>query len=394
LLNLRGADVPRNPILHGFAILHEDGRATLYVDDRKFDADTLAHLGADVTLAGPDRFLPALAHLQGPVLLDFSSAPVAVQSALAEAGIAVVDGDDPCKFPKARKNDAEISATREAHLRDAAAMVEFLAWLDRESPKGHLTEIAVVTALEGFRRATNALHDISFDTICGAGPNGAIIHYRVTEATNRPVGQNELLLVDSGGQYVDGTTDITRTIAIGDPGDEAQACYTRVLQGMIAISRARWPRGLSGRDLDPLARAALWSAGMDYDHGTGHGVGAFLSVHEGPQRISRLSEVPLDPGMILSNEPGYYREDAFGIRIENLIVVIPAPALAGADDRQQLAFETLTFVPLDRRLIVTAMLAPGERDWIDAYHAEVLAKLAPRLSPAALDWCRAACAVI
>ena len=224
LLNLRGADVPRNPILHGFAILHEDGRATLYADDRKFDSDTLAHLGADVTLAGPDRFLPALAHLQGPVLLDFSSAPVAVQSALAEAGIAVVDGDDPCKFPKARKNDAEFSATREAHLRDAAAMVEFLAWLDRESPKGHLTEIAVVTALEGFRRATNALHDISFDTICGAGPNGAIIHYRVTEATNRPVGQNELLLVDSGGQYVDGTTDITRTIAIGDPGDEAQAC--------------------------------------------------------------------------------------------------------------------------------------------------------------------------
>jgi Xaa-Pro aminopeptidase len=272
--------------------------------------------------------------------------------------------------------------------------VEFLCWLDDQSAKGQLSEIPVVQALEGFRRATNALHDISFDTICGSGPNGAIMHYRVTEATNRMIRQDELLLIDSGAQYIDGTTDITRTIAIGDPGDEARQCFTRVLQGMIAISRARWPKGLAGRDLDALARAALWMAGMDYDHGTGHGVGAFLSVHEGPQRISRLSDVPLEAGMILSNEPGYYREGAFGIRIENLIVVIPAPALPGADDRQQLAFETLTYVPLDRRLIVGAMLAPGERDWINAYHAEVLEKLAPRLSTEALDWCRAACAAI
>jgi Xaa-Pro aminopeptidase len=390
LLNLRGADVPRNPILHGFAILHEDGRGSLFADGRKFDAETRALLGADVSLVAPEGFLAALAQLQGPVLLDFASVPVAVQTALTEAGVQIIDGDDPCKLPKARKNPAEIAATREAHLRDGAAMVEFLAWLDAEDPKGHLTEIAVVTALEGFRRATNALHDISFDTICGSGPNGAIIHYRVTEATDRAIRQNELLLVDSGGQYVDGTTDITRTITIGDPGDEARACYTRVLQGMIAISRARWPKGLAGRDLDPLARAPLWMAGMDYDHGTGHGVGAFLSVHEGPQRISRLSEVPLEPGMILSNEPGYYREGAFGIRLENLIVVEPAPALG--DNRAQLAFETLTFAPLDRRLIVTAMLAPGEHAWIDAYHAEVMVKLGDRLSKAALDWCAAACA--
>jgi Xaa-Pro aminopeptidase len=293
-------------------------------------------------------------------------------------------GDDPCKLPKARKNPAEIAATREAHLRDGAAMAEFLAWLDREAPTGRLTEITVVTALEGFRRATNALHDISFDTICGAGPNGAIIHYRVTRETDRPVRQGELLLVDSGGQYVDGTTDITRTIAIGDPGDEARECYTRVLQGMIAISRVRFPKGLAGRDIDALARYPLWLAGQDYDHGTGHGVGAFLSVHEGPQRISRLSEVPLEPGMILSNEPGYYREGAFGIRLENLIVVEPAPPLD--DNRQQLAFETLTWVPFDRRLIVVAHLAPGERDWLNAYHAGVLERLAARVSPPTLAW--------
>ncbi len=394
LLNIRGADVPRNPILHGFAILHDDARVTLFADPGKFDADLRDHLGPEVALGLPDSFVPALRMLAGPVRVDRGTAPLAVSQELEAAGIAVQWGDDPCRLPKACKNAAEIAATREAHLRDGAAMTEFLCWLDDAAPKGQLTEIAVVSALEGFRRATNALHDISFDTICGSGPHGAIMHYRVTEATNRAVRQNELLLVDSGAQYIDGTTDITRTVAIGDPGDEARHCFTRVLQGMVAISRARWPKGLAGRDLDPLARAALWMAGMDFDHGTGHGVGAFLSVHEGPQRISRISDVPLESGMILSNEPGYYREGAFGIRIENLIVVIPAPALPGADDRVQLAFETLTYVPLDRRLIVGAMLAPGERAWINAYHAEVLDKLGPRLSPAALDFCRAACAAI
>jgi len=298
----------------------------------------------------------------------------------------------PRRLPKARKNAAEIAATREAHLRDGAAMVEFLCWLDREAPKGGLTEIAVVQALEGFRRATNALHDISFDTICGAGPNGAIIHYRVTEETDRPVRQGELLLVDSGGQYVDGTTDITRTIAIGDPGDEAREAYTRVLQGMVAISRVRFPRGIAGRDIDALARYPLWLAGQDYDHGTGHGVGAFLSVHEGPQRISRLSEVPLEPGMILSNEPGYYREGAFGIRLENLIVVEPAPPLG--DNRQQLAFETLTWVPFDRRLILVERLSPGDRNWLNGYHDSVLKRLSERVSGATLHWLRAACAPI
>jgi Xaa-Pro aminopeptidase len=392
LLNIRGADVPRNPVLHGFAILQDDARVSLFADPAKFDAATLAHLGPEVTLAPPGAFLPALDALTGPVRLDRSSAPVALRQRLEAAGIPIAWGDDPCRLPKACKTDAEIAATREAHLRDGAAMVEFLCWLDTEAPKGKLTEIDVVRALEGFRRATNALHDISFDTICGSGPHGAIIHYRVTEDTNRRLGADELLLVDSGGQYVDGTTDITRTIALGDPGDQARAAFTRVLQGMIAISRARFPKGLAGRDLDPLARAALWLAGQDYDHGTGHGVGAFLSVHEGPQRLSRISDVPLQPGMILSNEPGYYREGVFGIRIENLIVVQAAPALPGGDDRRQYFFETLTFAPIDRRLIVTAALSPGERDWLNAYHAETLARLSPRLTAGARAWLEQAAA--
>lgn len=388
LLNIRGADVPKNPVMQGFAILHDDSRVTLFVDPAKVDESTRSHLGTQVSLRPPAAFVPALRTLQGPVRVDRGTAPLAVSDALAEAGLEVVWGDDPCRLPKARKTAAEIEGMRVAHLRDGAAMVEFLAWLDQQPPDT-LTEIDVVTALEGFRRATNVLHDISFDTICGAGPNGAIMHYRVTRETNRAVRTNELLLVDSGAQYRDGTTDITRTIAIGDPGDEARICYTRVLQGMIAISRVRFPKGLAGRDLDPLARFALWVAGEDFDHGTGHGVGAFLSVHEGPQRLSRISEVPLEPGMILSNEPGYYREGAFGIRLENLIVVQVAPDLG--DNRSQYAFETLTFVPLDRRLIRVAMLSPDERAWLDAYHALVRDKIGPRVSAFAREWLQAAC---
>lgn len=392
LLNVRGADVPKNPVLHGFAVLRDDASVDLFVNPAKLDDAVRAHLGDAVRVHPVEGFADALKGLTGPVRVDKAQAPLAVSDILKGAGVEVVWGDDPCRLPKACKNAAEIAATREAHLRDGAAMVEFLRWLDEASPSGGLTEISVVQALEGFRRATNALHDISFDTICGAGPNGAIMHYRVTEETNRPVAQNELLLVDSGAQYLDGTTDITRTVAIGDPGQEARECYTRVLQGLIAISRVRFPKGLAGRDIDALARFNLWVAGQDYDHGTGHGVGAFLSVHEGPQRISRISEVPLEPGMILSNEPGYYREGAFGIRLENLIVVVEAPPLG--DNRAQMAFETLTFVPFDRRLILREELSPGERRWLDAFHAEVLEKLAPRVSGATLDWLKAACAPI
>jgi len=388
LLNIRGADIPRNPVLQGFAVLHDDASVDLYAEAAKFDPAVLAHMGPQVRLHQVSGLLPSLGALPGPVRLDKGSAPILLWQ---QMGDAVVWGDDPCKLPKAVKNAAEIQGMRVAHLRDGAAMVEFLAWLDDALPRG-LTEIDVVKSLEGFRRATNALHDISFDTISGAGPNGAIMHYRVTEDTNRAVGTDTLLLVDSGAQYLDGTTDITRTVAVGDPGGEARDCFTRVLQGMIAISRARWPKGLAGRDLDGLARYNLWLAGQDFNHGTGHGVGAFLSVHEGPQRLSRLSEVPLEPGMILSNEPGYYREGAFGIRIENLIVVQLAPTLPGGDaERVQFSFETLTFAPLDRRLIVVDALSPGERAWINAYHAEVSLRLRDRVSDFAKAWLDQAC---
>jgi Xaa-Pro aminopeptidase len=251
-----------------------------------------------------------------------------------------------------------------------------------------------VTALEGFRRDTNALRDVSFETICGAGPNGAIVHYRVSTDTNRPVQEGELLLVDSGGQYLDGTTDITRTMIIGTPTREHQECYTRVLQGVIAISRARFPVGVAGAHLDALARFPLWTAGMDYDHGTGHGVGAYLSVHEGPQRISRVSNLPLEPGMILSNEPGYYRPGHFGIRIENLIVVREADPIAGCDSRRMRDFETLTYVPFDRALIAVDLLSYAERDWINRYHADTVTRIGPRLDGDALDWVERACAPI
>ncbi len=392
LLNIRGADLPRNPVLQGFALLHRDATVTLFAEGAKFAPEVLAHMGDAVTLRPVEAFLPALVVLPGPVRIDRKWAPILLSQELAEAGVPVIWGEDPCLLPKARKNAAEIEGMRVAHLRDGAAMVEFLAWLEAELPGGGLTEIDVVVALEGFRRATNALHDISFDTISGAGPNGAIMHYRVTRESNRAVGMDTLLLVDSGAQYLDGTTDITRTVAVGDPGQAAREAFTRVLQGMIAISRGRWPKGLAGRDLDGFARYPLWLAGQDFNHGTGHGVGAFLSVHEGPQRLSRLSEVPLEPGMILSNEPGYYREGEWGIRIENLIVVEAAPALQGGDaERQQLAFETLTFVPLDRRLIVVGMLSPGERAWIDAYHGEVWRRLEGRVSAPARAWLEGVC---
>jgi Xaa-Pro aminopeptidase len=298
-------------------------------------------------------------------------------------------------MPKARKHPAEIAATTEAHLRDGAAVARFMAWFDAEAPKGALTEIDCVRALEGFRRETGTLKEISFDTIAGAGPNGAIVHYRVTEGTNATVVPGQLFLIDSGGQYEDGTTDITRTLSVGDtPPKGAAEAFTQVLQGMIAIHRARFPKGVAGAHLDALARAPLWAAGRDFDHGTGHGVGVYLGVHEGPQRLSRASSVPLEPGMILSNEPGYYREGAFGIRIENLVVVVEAPPLPGGDDRAMLGFETLTWAPIDRRLIVADMLAPWERDWIDSYHAEVLARIGPLVDAATRDWLEAACAAI
>ncbi len=393
LLNIRGSDVARNPVVHAFAILHADATVDLFLDPAKIDDTVRAHLGAAVRLAVPEAFAAALEGLAGRVQVDRATAPLAVSQILRAAGAEVVWGDDPCILPKACKNPVEIAGAAEAHLRDGAAMVEFLAWFDLTAPGGGLTEMDVVTALEGYRRATGALREISFDTICGAGPNGAVIHYRVTKATNRGIEAGEIVVIDSGGQYADGTTDVTRTVAVGPVDRDARAAFTRVLQGMIALSRLRWPLGLAGAHIDALARAPLWLAGQDYNHGTGHGVGSYLSVHEGPARISRLSDVPLRPGMILSNEPGYYREGAFGIRIENLVVVEPAPDLPEGDpDRPMLRFRTLTFVPIDRRLIDVAALTPAERDWLDRYHAEVLDRIGPRVPAEARAWLAAATA--
>lgn len=393
LLNIRGGDIPRNPVAHGFAILHDDATVDLFMAPQKLK-QLSSHLGSAIRLHSPASFLGFLASLTGPVMLDESSVPVIVARALQDAGSDISYQDDICALPKARKNAAEIKGSTKAHLRDGAAMCELLCWLDHNSGNG-ISEIDVVSQLESYRSATNALKDISFDTISGSGPNGAVIHYRVTHNSNRTLQQGDLLVLDSGGQYLDGTTDITRTIPIGSTGAEERAAFTRVLQGMIAISRLRWPVGLAGRDLEAVGRLPLWAAGQDFDHGIGHGVGAYLCVHEGPQRLSRMSHVPLEPGMILSNEPGYYREGAFGIRIENLVHVTPAAGLPGGDHhRAMLCFETLTYVPIDRRLIDTTLLTQGERDWLNRYHASCRTKIGPRLSADALAWLTQATAEI
>lgn len=393
LLNIRGADIARNPVVQCLGILSAEGTLDLFLDGAKLSPAVREHLGPEVRLHALAGFATALGGLTGPIRVDRATAPVAVAHALEAAGIAIIWDADPCLLPKARKNAAEIGGMEAAHLRDGAAMVEFLSWLDAEVPKGGMTEISATKALEGFRRATNTLKDISFETICGAGPNGAIMHYRVSEATDRPFREGEIVVIDSGGQYVDGTTDITRTIAVGMPGAEERDCFTRVLQGLIAMSRLRWPKGVAGSHLDAIARYPLWLAHQDYNHGTGHGVGAYLSVHEGPAGLSRRYDVPLEEGMILSNEPGYYREGAFGIRLENLILVVKADVPPCGDaEREMLCFRTLTFVPIDRRLIATGLLAKAEVEWLDAYHAEVLQRIGPRLSEGARRWLEGACA--
>ncbi len=383
LLNIRGSDIGYNPVAHGFAILHADGSVDLFMAKEKL----VIPLGDQVAVHEPNAFLDSLATLEGKVQVDLGTLPQAVADVLQDR---MVDGGDPCALPKACKNTAEIAGSAEAHLRDAVAVVETLCWLDAQAP-GTVTETQVVARLEENRRKDNALQDISFDTIAGTGPNGAIMHYRVTEETDSLLNDGHILVLDSGGQYLDGTTDITRTIAIGDVGVEEKTCFTRVLKGMINMSMLRWPVGLAGRDIECIARAPLWAAGQDFNHGVGHGVGAYLSVHEGPQRLSRVSAVPLQPGMILSNEPGYYREGAFGIRIENLVVVQEAPALHGGDaERAMLNWRTLTYVPIDRRLIVVDMLTAEERSWLNDYHRDVAEKIRPRLGAEAQLWLDAA----
>ena len=382
LLNIRGSDIPRNPVAHGFAILHDDARIDLFMANEKL-TEVAGSLPPTVTRYEPEGFLQAISALKGKVSVDAGSLPQILADALGDR---LVKSGDPCALPKARKNTAEIEGSAAAHLRDGAAVIELLAWLDQQAP-GSVTEIQVAQRLEELRRRDPALRDISFETIAGTGENGAVMHYRVTEETDSLLEDGHLLVLDSGGQYLDGTTDITRTIAIGTPGQEECEAFTRVLQGMIAMSRLRWPKGLAGRDIEAIGRMPLWLAGQDFNHGLGHGVGAFLSVHEGPQRLSRVSTVPLEEGMILSNEPGYYREGAFGIRIENLLVVKQAPALNSIDpEREMLDWRTLTFAPIDRRLIVTEMLSADERAWLNDYHAQVAQKLRDRVSSAAQAW--------
>ena len=381
LLNIRGSDIPCNPVVQSFAVLSDEGQVSLFADAAKFDPSVRAHLGDAVAILPPNSLLAALGDLEGPVRLDPATAPEAAFLRLEEAGTDIVRAPDPCVMPKARKNAAELAGMQAAHLRDGVAMVRLLAWLDRSDPL-ELTEISVVTRLEALRRDQGIL-DISFDTICGAGPNGAIVHYRVTEATDRRLSRDQILLIDSGGQYRDGTTDITRTVSLGAAPDTAIGPFTAVLRGMIALSRARFPEGVAGAHLDALARQFLWQQGLDFDHGTGHGVGAALCVHEGPARISRASDIALAPGMILSNEPGYYREEQFGIRIENLVHVTEAEAEAG---RRMLGFQTLTLCPIDRRLIEVRALSADERAWLDRYHAEVRTALTPHLDARDAAW--------
>ncbi|MDG1739017.1 MAG: aminopeptidase P family protein [Paracoccaceae bacterium] len=381
LLNIRGADIPRNPVAHGFAILMSDGSVDLFVDPEKLSAISFGD-ALTVRIKPLSAFLEGVGKLSGKIRADKSTLPCKVADACG--GELIWDGD-PCVLPKACKNETEINGMIAAHLRDGVAMCEFLCWVDAQEP-GSQTEISVASELEQYRRSLGQLHDISFETISGTGPHAALPHYRVSTESNLTVDDGHLLLVDSGGQYLDGTTDITRTMAIGTPTAEHRECFTRVLQGMIAVCRAQFPRGLSGRDLDALARFPLWTAGKDYDHGTGHGVGAFLSVHEGPQRISRASEVYLQEGMILSNEPGYYKVGSFGIRIENLIVVQTAPRIEGDDGRDMLSFFNLTWVPIDKRLIDVSLLSPAEVDWINDYHAQTHDKISPRLSEHAKAW--------
>jgi Xaa-Pro aminopeptidase len=388
LLNVRGGDVPRTPFALGFALLHTDGHVDLYMDRRKIPDRTLAWLGNAVTLAPPDELgiaLDTLGKAGKRVLIESATAPFWAATRLQAAGVAIVRDADPVSLPKACKNAVELEGIRVAHRRDGAAVTRFLSWLGTESKSGRLREIEVSDRLQALREETGQLRDLSFDTISGAGPNGAIVHYRASEATERTLETGSLYLVDSGGQYRDGTTDITRTVAIGTPTPEMKDRFTRVLKGHIALATARFPAGTTGSQLDALARYALWQVGLDYDHGTGHGVGAYLSVHEGPHRISKVANnIALQPGMIVSNEPGYYKAGAYGIRIENLVAVKEAQ-IEGAD-RRYFEFETLTLAPIDRNAIDVALLTEAEKAWLDAYHARVRETVAPQVDEATRAW--------
>ncbi len=397
LLNIRGRDVARTPVALAFAIVHADASVDLFTAPEKLSDEVRAHLGAHVRPRPRADFEAALGGFGGKtVAADPASAVAAIFNALAAAGARLIEARDPTVLPRAVKNPVEIAGTMAAHRRDGAALTRFLHWFDGEAPKGGLDELSAAAKLRQFRDQTNVLEDLSFDTISAAGPNGASPHYRVNEASNLPIVPGSIYLVDSGGQYRDGTTDVTRTLAVGTPTPEMRDRFTRVLKGHIALARAVFPAGTRGVQLDALARQYLWEAGLDYNHGTGHGVGSYLSVHEGPQRIAAAwssqpgNDEPLVAGMILSNEPGYYKAGEYGIRIENLVLVEPR-TVAGAE-KELLGFRELTLAPIDRTLIELALLTPVERDWVDAYHARVAAEIGPQLDDAAQAWLAAATA--
>jgi Xaa-Pro aminopeptidase len=393
--NIRGADVAHTPLPLSYALVPKEGRPTVFIDHRKLSNSTRNYLEQSADVREPDALtgdLTALAQRGAKISLDSATAADALSRLITDAGGKVVRGSDPVSLLKAVKNGTEIEGTRTAHRRDAVALARFLAFIDREAPTGRLTEIDAVEALETFRRDTGALKDVSFPTISGTGPNGAIVHYRVTRKSNRRIQAGDLLLIDSGAQYEDGTTDVTRTMAVGEPTAEMRDRFTRVLRGHIAIARAVFPDGTTGAQLDSFARQFLWQVGLDFEHGTGHGVGSYLSVHEGPARISRLGTTPLKRGMILSNEPGYYKTDGYGIRIENLELVVEAD-INGAEKPMN-RFETLTLAPIDRRLIEVSLLSPAEIDWLNAYHARVAREVRSQLDDATKAWLDSATAPI
>jgi Xaa-Pro aminopeptidase len=393
LFNIRGRDVPHNPFVLGFAIVPAEGTPTIFVPENKLTNENRAALNGIANLREKGEFATALEDLAKAgksVLFDPATAPEQVKMILADGGAKLIEKRDPVLLPKAKKNEVELAGMREAHKIDGVAMARFLAWLDREAPKGTVTEIDIVKQLEAFRRDEPSAVDVSFETISGSGPNGAVVHYRVSEKTSRKLVPGELMLVDSGGQYLSGTTDITRTMATGPVTAEQKDRFTRVLKGMIAISRARFPRGTTGAQIDILARQFLWQVGLTYNHGTGHGVGAFLSVHEGPAGIAPRYTIPFEEGMVLSNEPGFYQEGQYGIRIENLIIVRQSEIGEG----KYLEFETLTLAPIDKRLIDPALLDPAERDWLNTYHARVMAEIGPRLSGEDREWLEQATAPV
>lgn len=391
LLNLRASDLEYVPLPRCFALLRADASVELFLTAGRLTSAALDTLGDGVSVVPPASFEAALRLLGrngARVRLDSATAPHHVWETLRAAGARIEMGSDPCALPRACKNTVEVAGTRAAHRRDGAALARFLAWLERNAPAGGVDELSAAARLEAFRAEGEHFRGLSFPTISGTGPNGAVVHYHSTPATNRPLRPGELYLVDSGAQYLDGTTDVTRTVLIGaEAPAEARRRFTLVLKGHIALSRAIFPQGTTGSQLDVLARAPLWAEGLDYDHGTGHGVGSFLSVHEGPQRISKAGNaVALKPGMILSNEPGYYKPEAYGIRIENLVLVAERPAPAGAE-RALLGFDVLTLAPIDRALIETGLLDGAERGWLDAYHARVRAEIMPQLTDAEdRDW--------